>query len=197
MAAKEKEFRNLQDSVVKVWFGFGQNLPPKRTDSRVADAVVKLLREVRLDRRRLEETAAQITREGFPDRFPEGGAAIFWLPDKSAGFQVVPVNSDQLFGPFAEETRFACELSMSTQVSESQVHAEVRRVVEGHDQAGTDHLLITVGGPDQDGLSYPAEEQLITFLPQDALPTPPVQHLKRVSIHAFRSGLVGKFDIQA
>jgi hypothetical protein len=193
----EGSFPNLRDTAVIVWFGLGSGLPPKRGDREVVNALVKCMQKARIDRDRLAEVADEIAREGFPDQFPEGGAAIYWTPEKEAGFQVVPVAPRGLVGAFAKKMGFACELSMSTQVNESAVRAELERLIRQHDQEGIDHLLITLGGPDQDGLVYPAEEQLVAFLAGDVLQTPPVRHLKRVSGHAFRSGGIWEFTVQS
>lgn len=191
----EESFPNLRDTAVMVWFGLGSGLPPKRGDRDLVDALVKCMQEARIDRDRLAEVADQIAREGFPQEFPEGGAAIYWTPGKEAGFQVVPIAPSGLVGPFAKEMSFACELSMSTQVNESAVRTELERLIRQHDQEGIDHLLITLGGPDQDGLVYPAEEQLVALFADNVLQSPPVKHLKRVSSHAFRSGGICEFTV--
>ena len=41
---------------------------------------------------------------------------------------------------------------------------EIQRLVDQHDQAGVDILLITSGAPDQHGQIYPAEEAIASFL---------------------------------
>lgn len=191
-AAKGEGFPNLRDTVMYVWFGLADGLPPKRQDTRTVDALLKCMREAHVDRERMQEVAAQIAREGFPKQFPEGGSAIFSTPDQEAGFTVVPSTAESLFGPFVQEAGFACELSMSTEVRESQVRTELERLIRKHDTVGNNRLLITIGGPDRDGLRYPAEEQMMAFVTAEMIQSTPVKHLTRISLHTFASGALAE-----
>lgn len=193
--ADDTNLDHLRDSVVRVWFGPGNELPPKRSDINAVEALVETLRSAELNRERITGVSREISQEGFPQRFPEGGAAIFWTPDGQAGFQIVPVNSGELGGEFAEQTGFACELSMSTEVRESQVREEYRRLVEQHDQTGTDHLLITLGAPDRSGVRYPAEEQLLSLITEDVVTVDRTNHIRTVTLHAWGSGTIGQIGV--
>ena len=66
---------------------------------------------------------------------------------------------------------------------------EIQRLVDDHDQAGVDILLITSGAPDQNGNIFPAEESLGSFILDNplGLPSPP-KNIKRVWLHSWTTG---------
>jgi hypothetical protein len=57
-------------------------------------------------------------------------------------------------------------------MSENDLRDEINRLVERHDRAAIDHLVLSLGGPDRDGLKYPSESAAVADLvPESGLPS--------------------------
>jgi hypothetical protein len=184
-AALEKAFPSLRDCLVSVWFGKGGDLPPKAHDQSTVDRLVKVLRESRIDRAAVAALSDRIAREGFPESLAgEPGVPIVSAGD-AGGASITPVEPNSLQGDFPEQTGFEVTLAMSIRVTKSDVQTELSRVVEAHDTAGVDRLLVNVGGPDRSGLLYPGEDLVVGQLQPEPLVT---SNVKSVVLHSFVTG---------
>jgi hypothetical protein len=183
---------HLEDSVIRIWFGQGASLPPKKSDDRTLSALMKTIRDCTIHREHLASIAREIADRGFPQQLRPDDMAIFWTPNQSAGFNVSPVDhTDQPQREGRPPGNITCVLSMSSTVTSSQIQAELTRLVtENHDNPKTDHLLITFGGPDLNGLKYPADEMLARFVTDEMLSALSVRWLKRLSLHCWTLGTI-------
>jgi hypothetical protein len=66
---------------------------------------------------------------------------------------------------------------------------EIQRLVDEHDRAGVDILLITAAAPDQRGDIYPAEEVIANFALDNALGLiRKPDHIKQIWLHSWMTG---------
>lgn len=135
------------------------------------------------------EAASEIARQGLPAQWPDA-LALFWTEDGSAGFRVVPVNRSPVAGGGAQLGPVVCQLHMTTSISLSEVRAELARLIKKHDNAETEHLLITFGGPDRNGFRYPSEEAQADMLTSEVISSEEAKWLRRVTIHVWTSGAI-------
>jgi hypothetical protein len=186
-AARQKPFPHLANCSILIWFGSGNDLPPKRNDRATVDALVDMLRGATIDRPAITALADSIARDGFPESLAdEPGWAIFSAGD-AGGANINPVEPNSLQSDFARDTGFEVSLSMALPITASEVQHEIERIVAQHDQKGVDRLLISVGAPDRDGFLFPSES-----LVADQLPPTPVttDHIQLITIHQFVAGEV-------
>jgi len=189
-ATKEGRLAHLRGTLVNVWFLTEGQLPPKATDELILEGLLQELQAYRPDREGYAQAVDSIMRDGFPERLPTQLLPIS-TADQSAGCQIVPVEEGALSGPFSSATGFECQLKTSTYVRQSDIRAELNRLIAQHDKAPTQHLLLTLGGPDRNGLRYPSEAQLARLLLNgQPLAVPAVAHLRRVTLHCWTTGEV-------
>jgi hypothetical protein len=186
-------FDNLKDCLLLIWFGWGNELPPKRTGRSAVEQLIQLLRQCIVDHARLASSANEFARQGLPQTMSPGDVAIFWTPDKTIGFQAVPAGSNS-GDPFFDLTGFSCRLQTSTEVRQSEVHRELRKLISDHEKSEqTEHLLITVGGPDAKGVRYPSEEFIVQLMTDEMFAFAGLTHIRRISLHVWSTGTICEF----
>ncbi len=84
---------------------------------------------------------------------------------------------------------------MPRQRVESELHGEAQRIVTAHDKPEIEHLLITVGGPDIDGIRYPGEEILGAFVAEGPSLTIEAEHLRSVTMHLWSAAEVIEVEV--
>jgi hypothetical protein len=84
---------------------------------------------------------------------------------------------------------FEIGLVYTTIITREKAQNELQRLVEKHDKAGVDLLLITAGGPDASGIVLPAEEAFARFVIDHEIgfDTKP-KHIKQVILHSWATG---------
>ena len=78
-------------------------------------------------------------------------------------------------------------------VEEGRIRMELQRLVSDHDNGEINQLLIVIGGPNRDGVCFPAEQALSLWLKEGAVEPVSAQHLSQVTAHTWISGEI--FDI--
>ena len=68
------------------------------------------------------------------------------------------------------------------------IHSELQRLVSGHDNGKIDELLVVVGGPNRDGICFPAEHIFGPWLKENPVASLAAQHISRVTAHVWLSG---------
>jgi hypothetical protein len=177
---------NLTGTHIRVWFDFGSGLPPKRTDKEIATRLIETLRTVRLNRSRLAQFYMDSAIHGLPPQFPDW-YPIYHLPDKEAGFEVCLVQPGAPMSPERHRCGFDCTLHMSMFIDTQFVHNEIRRLVDKHDKNVVQWLLLSLGGPDLQGWSYPAEEVMFNLVARSPAPVS-VANLRRITLHRWWTG---------
>jgi hypothetical protein len=177
-------FSKLIGHVVYIWFErpgvVGLGLPHKRSDNTALDAIVEDLAKY--------EPVVDLAPQAPPD-VGETLELGFSKASADATFSAVPmlqaVPSTVLF----TIAGFEIGLAYTTIVTREKAQKELQRLVEKHDKAGVDLLLITAGGPDASGIVFPAEEAFASFLidHEIGLDTKP-KHIKQVILHSWATG---------
>jgi hypothetical protein len=184
---------NLVDTQVLVWFNLGNGLPPKRSDRELAVSLVDCLRQLNLDRPRMEQLSARIASDGFPPTFPDW-YPFRWLPGNEAGFQVSLLPKETAPSLQRQSLGFECRLHMSMFIDSPFVMREIQRLVKKHDKPGIDWLILTVGAPDPDGCVYPGEEVMYKLVEGDTGPVV-ADHIRRVLLHRWSTGEQREFRL--
>jgi hypothetical protein len=184
----DKPFPNLQACDVVLWFRHGRSAPPGRADEAAIGEVVDTLERIEVDRAKIADFAAEVAKNGFPAQFPQGMPIV----DKGwFGLQVTPVPGWQARSPIATQLGFNPILHFSVRVDE--VHEEIRRLVQSHDNPRTEHLVLSAGPPNRDGMCFRAESFADLVLRERPLKAVPTSHIRRISVHIWITGEI--FDI--
>ena len=64
----------------------------------------------------------------------------------------------------------------------------MQRIILKHDKRGVDHLLVTVGGPSENGFGFTSEELIMKFLFEIPIVAISTKYIKRTIIHFWSSG---------
>lgn len=181
--AAGRDFSGIAGCVVSVWFGEQmQEQPPKRTDASLLDPLLDALGDAHVDHAAHRALSDEIAKRGFPDVLPpimtEGKT-----PDGDAGFianvACEPEQAHERFG----ELGFGIQLHMPRQVTATDVAGELSRLVSKHDKPEIEALVITAGGPDRNGVRYPAEEAFASLAVTDGESAIEAAYLTQVRLH--------------
>jgi hypothetical protein len=184
--AEPTAFANLAGHMIYVWFRESASpgppaRPHRRSNTRALDQLVQALAEY--------EPASQALLQA-DGTVPETLPALS-LADTSFGatFYALPLLGGVPGSMLFTLAGFDIGLVYSTMLTSSAAWDEVQRRVDHHDQPSVDCLLVTAGGPDADGVIFPAEEPVAAFLLDHArgLSHPP-EHIKRVILHSWATG---------
>lgn len=91
---------------------------------------------------------------------------------------------------FFAATGFELALAFQSEHAHDAAWAELSRLVAKHDKAEIDHLIVTVAGPNERGLSYPSESLLLDAALHAGLPRLSPEHLSRVVLHSWTDGRI-------
>ncbi len=125
--------------------------------------------------------------EGLPKQF---GNVAFDRSVPGTMFYAMPMQRAVPSSLFYLRTGFEIGMAYSTTDNAHAIWQELIRVVREHDHHMIDYLLITVGGPDRDGFTFPAESYLTEAALQMPEPLKDLRHLSRVSLHFWTTDLV-------
>jgi hypothetical protein len=195
IVASKATLANIVDTQVLVWFDLGCGLPPKRSDADVAADLVDCLRQVELDRGRMQRFYAETAAQGMPASFPSW-YPIRWLSDNEAGFQISLLPSEAAPSSFRQAVGFECRLHMSMLIDAPFVMREIQRLVRKHDKPDIEWLLLTVGAPDTDGYVYPGEEVMYELI-KDENERIGANHIRRLLLHRWSTGEFREFALES
>ena len=176
-------FSAIHGSTITLLFGYptGLGLPPKRSGvMRIAQELASALAD-------------------FIPEFPEVNSESGPFPDQikldmrtsSSGIKFyaqrwLPATHSKFFEEMGFDLTFA--YTMERMISDG--WNVVRKLIKDHDTDGFDHLLVSIGAPDKDGMIFSGESAWF----QEMLRFPEVierpQHLSRVIFHNWSNGLV-------
>lgn len=181
-AHRDHDLSGLAGCDVGIYFGQTSGTPPRRSDDELIEPLLTLMDGERVDHAKAARVAQQAATSGFPDQFPTGIMAGGRLPDGEAGFFANPVY-DPAVHDVPKEGPLTVGLHKTEHFTISQARELLQRLVSKHDKPEIQHLLVTAGGPDRDGLRYPGEEMLAHFVIEQPDLHVNAIHLKRVTLH--------------
>ncbi len=188
VAGEDRSLEHLAGTHVTIWFGQGSQLPPRATDHSIVEEIVDALARVKVDREEIAKLTTNIAAHGWPETLPIGFAVV---DEQHFGFQVAPVDGWQPSNALSEQLGF--DLSLSYPLIIADIHSELQRLVSGHDNGKIDELLVVIGGPNRDGICFPAEHTFGPWLRENPIESLTAQHISSVTAHVWLSGDV--FDL--
>jgi hypothetical protein len=85
---------------------------------------------------------------------------------------------------------FEIGLAYCTSEHLSSVQSELVRTLKAHDKKESPNILVTVGGPDRFGFSYPSEQYLIETALSESFELPEFKHIKTITLHIWGTGRI-------
>jgi hypothetical protein len=184
LAAPRADFTHLRGHLLYLWFRDAAGLGLPHREAEAVAEVVAALHEYRPD---TSWTAVSPIIDGLPDQLGEtdmqtttSGCTFYAVELQGA------VPSSQFFGV----TGFEMALAFQTEHPVETAWSELSRLVDRHDKPEIDHLIVTVGGPNRRGLSYPSEAMLLDVALESGLPELAPRHLSKVVIHSWTDGRI-------
>jgi hypothetical protein len=170
----------LAGNVIYLWFDDAEGRPFARNDQEAIDDLVQQL----IDYEPAGEDLWLPSGE-MPEQAPP-------LPlittQQGARFYCVPLTNAAPDTYLFSLTGIELGLALTTVHDASSEWAALIERVRRKDREGVDWLVITAGGPDQDGRLFTAEEVLADFLLQHPQALTDLEHLKRVTLHFWGTG---------
>lgn len=184
----DRDFSGVAGCVVSIWFGENlAELPPRRTDDSIIEPLLDELENATVDHQAIDALLATVAASGFPEILPPV-ITQGTTPDGSAGFVanrlVAPAHAGQIPGGRG----FQIGLHTPQQWRESELQAQLQRITSDHDKPEIEHLLVTAGGPDPNGIRYPGEEAYAAFLVERDDLMISAEHLTQVTLHLWSTG---------
>ena len=178
-----ERFVKLRGYMIYMWFPEpgGLGLPPKRSDGRFVAEILDALAEYKPD-----PTAVVIPPGPLPDQAPDIRAAT---TESGCRFYAVPIPGPVNTGFFAD-SGFELGVAYTTSHRQAEIGSEVTRLIKTHDKPGVDDLVITVGGPDRNGLAFQSEESLIGLWLDSKPSVEPTECISRTFLHVWSTGAV-------
>lgn len=180
-------FIRLRGSVVYMWFRQGQEqgLPFRINDEAAIQEVVAALENYCPDFERLKVAAHELPQHA-PDLDLEHTT-------RGCTFYAVPMVNAVPNSNFFNSMGFELGYAYTTRHNREAGWREIARLINKHDKPNIDHLLITVGGPNELGFGFISEEVLMSFMLEQPAVIEAPKHLSHVIIHVWGSG--GIFQI--
>jgi hypothetical protein len=178
-----RDFTGVAGCILSVWFGpHLDDLPPKRTDDEIVDELLDLIAASRVDHQGHAKMMESVAQHGFPEHYPPIMATGKTAGEK-AGFVANIALPPERAGELPGGLGFQLQLHAPMPVTKAMAMTELSRIVEQHDQPHIEHLVVTAGGPDRNGIRYPTEELIAALLFEEEPPAVKAAHLKRVTVH--------------
>jgi hypothetical protein len=176
--------RQHRGSVVYVWFmdparrDVQFNLPPREDP---ANGIVELLLGSR--------PSATVPSGAYRLPDPAPPDAVAWSADHSIGVSWGDL-PPAYRSPFAQAFGFELGLAGSISFKRSHVRAELRRIIEQHDTAASDVLVVSTNSALRTGLYFPSTQLVSEMLFDDPDPLQAwiPNHLRGVALHDPREG---------
>ena len=128
--------------------------------------------------------------------FPEGLPPEIQLPhcQLSSGYAFYASEGSTGVPRGRSAVRFDVAYHFQTDLRKDELVSELQRVVSQHDrQTQSSHLIVTIGGPDQDGLGYLTERQILPLLQspsREEVGIPDPRYLDLVRLHDWATGQI-------
>lgn len=185
-----EHFASLRGQVVYLWFNDDDSAlsPPfRKGDDEAAQKLVEALVAYKPDPDKLWVDA--------PGEMPTNPKPKFARTDAGAAFYCVPMVGAVPDSPLFATAGFELQFAYSTVHTLHDEWAHLSARIHSKDRPGSDWLLISVGAPDNRGVTYPGEEALARFLRDHPIASDQLrlQHLKQVTLHLWSTGEA--FDI--
>ncbi len=132
-------------------------------------------------------------REKLPEGLPE---ALGWVEKEGFGFQVAPVDNWHPRDALAARLGFNLGLQYTLLIRAQEVHAEIERLVRRHDKQGIDQLLLVIGGPIVEGISFPAEYYFSLWLRENPVEPLATRYVSQVTAHAWNDGSIFELPVR-
>jgi hypothetical protein len=186
-----RDFSGIAGTQVGIWFGEGMvGLPARPNDDAIITAILDLLAGAEVDRDAVNANNAEIAKTGgLPEQIPPGVITQGQAPDGSAGFLANVVCEPEEAVAVLGELGFQALLHMPDQVPLKEALDELQRIVDKHDKPEIEALLITAGGPDREGICYPAESLIASNLATEGHLTVTADHLKAATLHIWDASI--------
>lgn len=184
VAANPDSFLHLAGSVVHMWFSDEDSVltrPHSQNDRVSAEKLARALAQYRPNG---EEMLRH--RDEIPEQAPDFG---FVTTEAGATFYSVPMAGAAPVSGLFSLLGFELSMSFSTLHSEKEEWRSLQEKIKRKDKPGNDWILISSGAVDPVGELHPAEDVLADFLLQNPQPVGPLEHIKRVTIHMWSTGL--------
>lgn len=178
-----QRFVHLAGSMIYVWFEReNQLVRPCRAgrDRAAIHHIVDALSNYKVDRDRYRtDLALEFPRQhpGWTTEQMEAGGIFYGVP-----LQGYPSTR------FFMSTGFELGLAFTSIADAASGWKSLIELLESHDQPGFDHLLVTVGGPDEAGFGYLAEELLLIEMLRDPKDIPKPRYVTKVTLHSWETG---------
>ena len=176
-------FQHLRDCAVYVYFEHDGELgmPRPEREATAYDALVAAIRDLPVHRAALWLDDDQ----QMPEQAPDIGLLSTAFGDRT---HAAPVNDDYRPSRFMRRMGFDLILGFTTLYRLSDVESGLNAAMAKKDRPGNDWLLLTAGGPNQQGLTFPGEELVSSLVVEH----PPIisapAELRRVILHRWGSG---------
>jgi hypothetical protein len=189
LAQPRERFAHLAGYLIYMWFlddETGSLVRPFRRATQVP-AIRRLIDALADYQPNPERLLVNVTEE-FPVKHPGLGAV---KSEPGGNFYAVPLETILPSSRFFAATGFELGFGYVTYHSAASAWKEVERLVSQHDRENIDHLLISVGAPNNIGYGFPAEEVLAEgFFQNPQAGMKPPRHLRRVLMHLWASGTI-------
>jgi hypothetical protein len=83
---------------------------------------------------------------------------------------------------------FEIGFAFTTEHTAATAGSELERLINQHDNAETQWLLVSAGAPDKSGVTFPSEETIAKFVLEHPLPSASPRFIERVTLHFWGSG---------
>lgn len=192
-----RSFAGIAGTLAAVSFGSQlDELPPRRTDDSIVDDLLDALSEAIVDRQVHESLMEQVVQSGgFPQQLPPGAITQGSTPDGVATFVANVLYPENRIPPnLPGGLPFLLQLHFPQRVTRGEVETELQRLATKHDKGRIQHLLVSSGAPNREGICFPAEETFARLLFEGAaVNAVTTTHISKVSLHLWSAAEA--FDI--
>jgi hypothetical protein len=178
-------WRNLAGCDVLISFNSPGHLPPAKNDISIDEEIETALTSMVVDHERLAQLSKKIAAEGFPKQWPSD---VKIATIKHDSFFIV-ANPLPAWCPRNQfETSLGFRRSLQYPIVLKEITSEIMRMVSQHDNSATQHLILSIGGPNLEGFSYPAESLLEKILEDSPIQLVEAHYLEQVTAHVWNTG---------
>lgn len=185
LEANRRDLQHLQGCVLYMWFGDEGDptgLPHRRSDDVPLQAIVDAVIEYEL-----APGPMLMPNGALPEQAPDPRIDRTRF---AASFYPVPMINAVPTTTFFDRTGFEIGLGYTTELSPESAWGELDRLVTAHDTPGVDVLVVTAGGVDSFGTSFPSETIAADLALSDARELSPPEHIKELWLHRWDTGEV-------
>lgn len=185
----DRALSGLRGQTVFLGFGVGEKsgLPPKSWDStRMSEELLSELALYAAGAKADQPSQSEIGEDRHPNLHvarTRSGVMFYSAP----GLFRAPSS-------FAVEHGFEVALLYDFTLNISDEWERLRLLIEGHDNPGFDHLLVSIGAPDRDGVFFPAAVEVFWEMLRFPEEVRKPKYVRRVYLHEWGSGRIFLLD---